>query len=70
MPPLPRTSHGALPIKATLLVAPAALLPQWESELRKHTAEGELRYATYVGLALATPPPRARRAAVRSPPPF
>ena len=52
---LPATSAGVVPIKATLLVAPAALLPQWEAEVRKHTAEGCLRCCTYLGLSGAAP---------------
>ena len=54
---LPATSAGVVPIKATLLVAPAALLPQWEAEVRKHTAEGALRCCTYLGLGAAPAPP-------------
>ena len=54
---LPATSTAVLPIKATLLVAPAALLPQWEAEVRKHTVEGALRCCTYLGLSAAPAPP-------------
>ena len=54
---LPATSTGVVPIEATLLVAPAALLPQWEAEVRKHTAEGALRCCTYLGLGAAPAPP-------------
>ena len=55
--PLPRvTASGPVPIKASLLVAPAALLAQWRSELSKHIVPGALTYSTYVGLAQAPPP--------------
>lgn len=54
VPPLPEAAAGALPIKATLLVAPAALLDQWEAEVAKHVREGDpFTHATYVGLASA-----------------
>ena len=55
--PLPRATKAVLPVKASLLVAPAALLPQWEAELHKHTVQGALRSATYVGVGSAPPPP-------------
>lgn len=45
-----------LPIKASLLVAPAALLPQWEAEVAKHTQKGALKVCTYVGLGGASQP--------------
>ena len=56
-PPLPRSTSTVLPIKASLLVAPASLLPQWRLEVAKHVRDGTLTCATYVGVANAPQPP-------------
>ncbi len=37
-------------MRATLVVAPAAILGQWEEETRKHFKHGTLKVATYLGL--------------------
>ena len=47
---LPIRTNQVQPIKGTLIVAPAALLPQWESEIRKHTKPGALHACTYLGI--------------------
>jgi E3 ubiquitin-protein ligase SHPRH len=47
---LPTHTIEVVPIKGTLIVAPAALLPQWEGEIRKHTKPGALRTCTYLGV--------------------
>ncbi len=50
---LPTRTAEVLPIKATLLVAPAALLPQWQAEVTKHLKEGALQGCVYLGLGAA-----------------
>ena len=47
---LPARTTEPLPVKATLLVCPAALLPQWEQEIKTHTRSGAITFATYLGL--------------------
>ncbi|EGB11669.1 hypothetical protein AURANDRAFT_15768, partial [Aureococcus anophagefferens] len=39
---LPATTTEPVAVKSTLLVCPAALLPQWEQELATHVKEGAL----------------------------
>jgi SNF2-related domain len=41
----------AVPIKTTLLVAPATLLPQWGDEIKKHLHQGALRWGIYTPTA-------------------
>jgi len=50
---LPTQTYSPVPIKTTLLVAPAAILPQWEAEVHKHVQPGALRCCTYLGLGAA-----------------
>ena len=47
---LPATTTEPVAVKSTLLVCPAALLPQWEQELATHVKEGALTVTTYLGL--------------------
>lgn len=51
MPSLPTHTASPLPIKTTLLVAPASLLPQWEAEIVKHVQPGALKCCTYLGVS-------------------
>ena len=59
---LPLRSSEVVPIKATLLIAPAALLTQWAEEVAKHTKEGALTCCTYLGLGAARKAAAAARA--------
>jgi len=53
VPQLPPRTGEVLPIKGTLIVAPAALLPQWAAEIRKHCKPGALAACTYLGIGAA-----------------
>ena len=48
--------------QGTLIVAPAALLPQWESEMRKHCKPGALAACTYLGIGAAAKNKAAKHA--------
>ena len=48
---LPARTDEPVPCKATLLVCPAVLLPQWEQEIEKHTRPGALTFSTYLGIS-------------------
>ena len=62
---LPSHTNQVLPIKGTLIVAPEALLPQWESEIRKHTKRGALKACTYLGVGSGSKNVAAAAAAAR-----
>lgn len=44
---LPARTDEPCPIKATLVVAPACNLEEWEREIRTHLREGAITYCTY-----------------------
>ena len=43
------SQHAVADCGATLIICPASILQQWQSEIAKHTAPGALRVITYLG---------------------
>ena len=58
---LPARTEEPCPLKATLVVAPATLLDQWEHEIRVHLRDGALTYCTYTKESGAPRHERRRR---------
>mmetsp|Transcript_22890 Transcript_22890/g.52815 ORF Transcript_22890/g.52815 Transcript_22890/m.52815 type:complete len:1079 (-) Transcript_22890:1998-5234(-) len=50
---LPARTEEPCPVKATLIVAPEALLPQWEDQVREHVRDGAITYCTVARLSSA-----------------
>ena len=46
----PNVANNPIPMKATLIVCPNAIVSQWEEEIHKHVVSGKLNVCIYKGI--------------------